>query len=96
LVAAASVVEELRDFLSGHYADLIHVPMTFVGHGYHGEMPAAANDPGYAARIHNLKMACDAFCNAMRGQLLTRKDARERSLSCDDSYSGSGACKEST
>ena len=30
-------------------------------------MPAAASDPGYAARIHQLREACNAFINAMRG-----------------------------
>jgi hypothetical protein len=69
LAAAAAVVEELREFLSGHRADLINPPMTMRVHGYGGEMPAAANDPGYAARIHNLRMACDSFINVMRGNL---------------------------
>jgi hypothetical protein len=65
--AAASVVEELRDFLSAHYLDLTKPPMTKGAHGFHGELPAAADDPGYAANIHRLKVACDNFINAMRG-----------------------------
>ena len=69
LVAAASIVEELRDFLSGHYHDLTRPPMTLGIHGYHGEMPKASDDPGYAARIHNYKNACDQFINIMRGNL---------------------------
>ena len=69
LVAAASIVEELRDFLSGHYHDLTKPPMTRRTHGYGGEMPKASDDPQYAARIHNYKNACDQFINIMRGNL---------------------------
>ena len=69
LVAAASIVEELRDFLSGHYHDLIKPPMTHRTHGQGGEMPKAADDPQYAARIHNYKNAGDQFINIMRGNL---------------------------
>jgi hypothetical protein len=54
LQAAAGIVEELRHFLSGHYADL-----TLTKH--------EPNKWGYAGRIHSLKMACDSFINAMRG-----------------------------
>jgi hypothetical protein len=45
--AAASVAEELRDFLSQHYAELTTPAMTRGGHGYHGEMPLAADDQEY-------------------------------------------------
>jgi hypothetical protein len=76
LAAAASVVEELRDFLSAHYADLINPHMTMRVRGQGGEMPAVANDPQYAARIHSLKMACDAFINAMRGNFDYAKRCR--------------------
>jgi hypothetical protein len=69
LVAAASIVEELRDFLSGHYADLIKPPMTHRVHGQGGEMPKASDDPVYAANIHRLKLGCEAFINVMRGNL---------------------------
>jgi hypothetical protein len=69
LAAAAHIVEELRDFLSGHYHDLIKPPMTHRTHGQGGEMPKAADDPQYAARIHNYKNACDQFINVMRGNL---------------------------
>jgi hypothetical protein len=69
LEAAAHIVEELRDFLSGHYADLIKPPMTMRKHGQGGEMPKASDDPQYAARIHNYKNACDQFINVMRGNL---------------------------
>ena len=67
LAAAASVAEELRDFLSRHYADLTTPAMTMKIHGQGGEMPAAAQDPQYAANIHRLKVACENFVNAMRG-----------------------------
>jgi hypothetical protein len=40
--------------------------MTQGAHGQHGEMPFAADDPGYAARIHRYKNGCDAFLNVMR------------------------------
>jgi hypothetical protein len=30
-------------------------------------MPAAYETPEYAGNIHRLKVACDNFCNAMRG-----------------------------
>jgi hypothetical protein len=65
--AAATIAEELRDFLSQHYEDLTKPRMTKGQHGYHGEMPAAADDPAYAGNIHRLKVACDNFVNAMRG-----------------------------
>lgn len=65
--AAAGVVEELRDFLSQHHADLIKPPMVMRVHGQGGEMPAAASDSGYAAHIHQLREACNAFINSMRG-----------------------------
>ena len=65
--AAAGVVEELRDFLSLHHADLIKPPRVTRAHGQSVEMPAAASDPGYAARIHQLREACNAFIDSMRG-----------------------------
>jgi hypothetical protein len=65
--AAASVVEELRDFLNQHYVDLTKPKMVMRVHGQGGEMPAAASDPAYAGPIHRYKVACDSFCNAMRG-----------------------------
>jgi hypothetical protein len=67
--AAAAIVEELRDFLSGHYHDLTKPPMTHRIHGQGGEMPKASDDPQYAAKIHNYKNACDQFINIMRGNL---------------------------
>ncbi len=45
--AAASVVEELRDFLASHHADLIH-RVNIHGRGVSTVMPAAASDPAYA------------------------------------------------
>lgn len=65
--AAATIVGKLRDFLSQHHADLIKPPMTMRVHGQGGEMPAAASDPAYASQIHRYKVACNSFCNAMRG-----------------------------
>ena len=68
LIAAASVVEELRDFLSGHYADITrahHEPNKW---GESLTMPAAYEAPEYAGNIHRLKVACENFVNAMRGQ----------------------------
>jgi len=67
LEAASSVVEELRDFLSMHHLELTRPEMTLGAHGFHGEMPLAADDPQYAARIHRYKNGCDAFINSMRG-----------------------------
>lgn len=67
LQAAAGIVEELRHFLSGHYADLTltkHEPNKW---GETMTMSKASQDPQYAGRIHSLKMACDSFINAMRG-----------------------------
>ena len=68
LAAATHIVEELRDFLSAHYLEITKPNMTFGGHGYHGEMPAAYEAPEYAGNIHRLKVACENFVNAMRGQ----------------------------
>jgi hypothetical protein len=65
--AAASIAEELRDFLSGHYADITkahHEPNKW---GESLTMPAAYDAPEYAGNIHRLKVACDNFVNAMRG-----------------------------
>lgn len=67
LVAAASIAEELRDFLSTHYLEITKPPMTMGEHGYHGEMPAAYEAPEYAANIHRLKVASDNYINALRG-----------------------------
>ena len=67
LIAAASIAEELRDFLSQHYEDLTKPRMTKGEHGYHGEMPAAADDPAYAGNIRRLKVASDNYVNALRG-----------------------------
>jgi hypothetical protein len=64
--AAGSVVEELRDFLSMHHLELTRPEMTLGAHGFHGEMPLAADDPQYAARIHRYKNGRDAFINVMR------------------------------
>jgi hypothetical protein len=66
LETAASVVEELRNFLSSHYEELIRCNMKIHGRGIAMDMPIAAQDPQYAGRIHGLKNACDSFCNAMR------------------------------
>jgi hypothetical protein len=65
--AAASIAEELRDFLSGHYADITkahHEPNKW---GESLTMPAAYDAPEYAGNIHRLKVACDNYINAMRG-----------------------------
>jgi hypothetical protein len=66
LVAAASVVEELQSFLGSHYEELIKCHMEIHGRGIAVDMPIAAQDPQYAAHIHKLKNACDAFVNVMR------------------------------
>ena len=68
LAAATHIVEELRDFLSGHYADITrahHEPNKW---GESLTMPAAYEAPEYAGNIHRLKVAADNFINAMRGQ----------------------------
>jgi hypothetical protein len=65
--AAAGIVEELRDFLSGHYAELIASKHTPTKWGCSVEMPQAYQDPQHAGHVHNLKVACDSFINAMRG-----------------------------
>jgi hypothetical protein len=75
LEAAASVVEELRDFLSAHHAELIAAKHTPNKWGGSSEMPAAYQDPAYAGRVHNLRIACDHFINIMRGNL-NRADAQ--------------------
>lgn len=67
LIAAASVVEELQDFLGSHYDEIVKCHMEIHGKGIRIDLPLGAQDPQYAARIHNLKNACDAFCNVMRG-----------------------------
>jgi hypothetical protein len=67
LEAAAHIVDELGVFLGAHHLELMkahHAPNQW---GSSLTMPKAYDDPGYAARIHQLKQACDAFCNAMRG-----------------------------
>jgi hypothetical protein len=73
LAAAASVAEELRDFLFAHHADLIacriEVDRPGMRSGVVMGMPAAYNDPAYAGRIHNLKIASDNYINALRGNL---------------------------
>ena len=69
LQAAAAIVEELRDFLSGHYAELVHTKHEPNAWGSSLTMLQASQDPGYAARIHNYKNACDQFINIMRGNL---------------------------
>jgi hypothetical protein len=38
----------------------------FGGHGYHGKMPLAADDPAYLGNVHRLRVAGDNFVNAMR------------------------------
>ena len=65
--AAASIVDELNQFLRSHHADLVKCHIEIYGKGATMDMPAAHQDPQYAAYIHNLKNACDAFCNVMRG-----------------------------
>jgi hypothetical protein len=67
LEAATSVVEELGTFLASHYDELIKCNMEIHGKGIAMDMPVAAQDPQYAGRIQDLKNACDAFCNVMRG-----------------------------
>ena len=67
LVAAASIVAELRDFLASHHAELVKCHIKIHGKGATMDMPAAHLDPQYAGYIHNLKNACDQFCNTMRG-----------------------------
>jgi hypothetical protein len=73
LVAAASIVEELRDFLSAHHADLIacriEIDRPGMRSGVVMGMPYAYNDPAYAGRIHNLKIVSDNYINALRGNL---------------------------
>jgi hypothetical protein len=64
--AAASVVEELGSFLGSHHAELVKCHIKIHGTGGTMAMPLAHQDPKYAASIHNLKNACDAFCNVMR------------------------------
>ena len=66
LEAAAAVVEELRMFLGQHHLELTRPEMTLGTHGYHAEMPLAADDPQYAARSHRYINGCDAFLNVMR------------------------------
>jgi hypothetical protein len=65
--AAACVVEELRDFLSQHYAEITNATHTPNARGSSLTMPAAYEAPEYAGEIHRLKMARDNFCNAARG-----------------------------
>ena len=65
--AAAVIVEELQSFLASHHADLVKCHMEIHGKGIRVDMPLAHQDPQYAAHVHNLKNACDAFCNVMRG-----------------------------
>jgi hypothetical protein len=67
LVAATHIVEELRDFLASHHAELVKCHMEIHGKGIKVDMPAAHQDPAYAGRIHNLRLASDNFINAMRG-----------------------------
>jgi hypothetical protein len=57
----------VRDFLASHHADLVKCHIEIHGKGATMNMPAAHQDPQYAGYIHNLKNACDAFCNVMRG-----------------------------
>lgn len=64
--AAASMVEELSAFLGAHHLELMQAHHTPNKWGSSLTMPKACDDPGYAAHIHNLKNACDAFCNVMR------------------------------
>jgi hypothetical protein len=64
---AAGIVEELRDFLALHHAELIKCNMVIHGKGIAMDLPIAAQDPAYAGKIHQLKNACDAFCNCVRG-----------------------------
>jgi hypothetical protein len=80
LAAASSVVEELRDFLASHHADLVHCAIPLHGTGASMEMPQASQDPQHAGRVHNLKMACDNFINTMRGNLLLAESARPKAL----------------
>lgn len=63
---AANIVGELQDFLGSHYERLIKCHMEIHGKGIAVDMPLAHQDPAYAAQIHNLKNACDAFVNTMR------------------------------
>jgi hypothetical protein len=44
LEAAASIVEELRDFLSAHHADLIQYSINIHGRGVDTVMPESAKD----------------------------------------------------
>jgi hypothetical protein len=67
LAAAAHVVEELRDILASHHADLIKCHMEIYGKGIKMDMALAHQDPVYAGRIHDLRLASDNFINAMRG-----------------------------
>jgi hypothetical protein len=53
-------------FLTSHYDELIRCNMQIHGKGIRMDMPISAQDPQYAARIHGLKNACNAFCNVMR------------------------------
>lgn len=53
-------------FLTSHYDELIRCNMQIHGKGIRMDMPISAQDPQYAARIHELKNACNAFCNVMR------------------------------
>jgi hypothetical protein len=64
---AGGVVEELRDLLRDHYADLTRADIRLVGKGATVTLPKAADDPQYAARMHRLGVACDHFLNSVRG-----------------------------
>ena len=67
LQADAHVVAELGTFLGSHHAELVKCHIEIHGRGATLDMPLAHQDPQYAGYIHNLKNACDQFCNVMRG-----------------------------
>jgi hypothetical protein len=69
LEVAASVAEELSDFLATHHLEITRAHHTPNAWGESLTMPLAYQDPQYAGRVHNLKIACDSFINIMRGNL---------------------------
>jgi hypothetical protein len=67
---AVSSVEELRDLVFAHHAELVRCGIKVIGGGRGGVSATdtkSSADPAAAAEFHRLKIAAEGFLNACRG-----------------------------
>ena len=71
VTATKKIVEEFRDKLAEHTAELVHCEVKIIGGGRGGVSVAdtkASTDPQRHAELHRIRIACDNFLlNALAG-----------------------------